>query len=120
METIETPEQHADRMNQSFVIRCFELLMIQMLPSTNVDEIQEVAKVAEHAMTKVTNLIEYEDLRNKLYSLCPLNEGQAKALHVVVCNFAPNIVGAIVHKGQEIANGTYTAEVFFSHPSHVP
>lgn len=110
----ETPEQIADRMNKVFVIRCFELLILRMLPNCSLSVITPVAEVAEQAMTEVADLRSHSELKDKLYNLCPLSEENAKTLHSTVCCFASNIMGVLMQKGQEIVNGTYTAEIFFN------
>ena len=110
----ETPAQKADRMFKAFVIRCYEILLTRMLPAAPAETLQEVATLAEQAMTEVPELSMHEALRTKVYNLFPLSEANAKSLHETVCRFAHNITGALAHKGQEIVDGTYTADSFFN------
>lgn len=108
-----TPEE-VDAKYKQFVIRCFELLLTKMLPHSNISDLASVAEVVEQSMTEVPDLTLHDGLRDKLYSLCPFSEENAKTLHMTVCCFAPNVMGVLMQKGIEIANGTYTPEIFFS------
>ena len=108
-----TPEE-VDAKYKQFVIHCFELLLMKMLPHSTIGDITPVAVAVEQTMTEVADLSTHNELRDKLYALCPFSEENAKTLHMTVCCFAPNIMGVLMQKGIEIANGTYTPEIFFS------
>lgn len=110
----ETLEQKADRMYMAFVLRSYELLLTRMLPQASVETIKEVAALAEKAMTEVPDLTMHAELKDKVYNLCPLSKENAISLHDTVCRFAPNIAGAIAHKGNDIIRGIYSGDDFFN------
>ena len=108
-----TPEE-VDAKYKQFVIHCFELLLMKMLPHSSINDITPVAEAVEQSMTEVVDLSSHIELRDKLYALCPFSKENAKTLHMTVCCFAPNIMGVLMQKGIEIVKGTYTPEIFFS------
>ncbi len=110
----ETLDQRADRMNKIFIIDCYVLLLTRILPNEKEENIKPVAELVEKAMTEVPDLTMHEELKDKVYALCPLSEDNAIALHTAICSFAPNVMGALLQKGMAIVDGSYSAEDFFA------
>lgn len=116
MDTCKSPwaftRDEADKKNTTFVVSCMEIQLKKMFPLVDDERITEVAVIAEKAMTKFEDILESDELARKLGEIAE-DIDHSEAAHQVLSRFAPNIMGALVHKGPEILDGTFTAQAFF-------
>lgn len=106
-----TPEE-ADAKNKQFIIRCFEILLKRMFPFANDVAVKDTAAIAEQAMTETPIISLHKGLYVKISELCP-EDVSPKMVMNTLAQFSSNIIGAMVHKGVEIVEGSFTGDAFF-------
>lgn len=98
---------------KAFAIRCFEIQLSKMYLGIDANKLKDVATVAEQAMTETPVIHMHHGLRAQVLAIAGNDQQITELTMQTLTSLSATIMGALVHKGPEIMEDTYTAEIFF-------